>query len=143
MQVVDPVDPGGAHPLPELRLTGLPAVVDALGQARRQLVAWAGRSGLNDEQVDDLGLAAYEAMANVVDHAYDGPGGLFDLYACRRDDMVTVSVTDHGRWKPPTGGAQSWRGRGLQIIERVSQEFELCQHPRGTTLAMRWALAGR
>jgi anti-sigma regulatory factor (Ser/Thr protein kinase) len=54
--------------------------------------------GDDAEQVDDLGLAAYEAMANVVDHAYDRPGGVFDLHACRSGDTVTVSVTDHGRW---------------------------------------------
>jgi anti-sigma regulatory factor (Ser/Thr protein kinase) len=83
----------------------------------------------------------YEAMANVVDHAYDRPGGVFDLHASSGDDVVTVSVTDHGRWKPPTDGARTGRGRGMLIIERASQQFELSRHALGTTLAMHWPVA--
>lgn len=124
--------------LPDLRLTGLPAVADALGRVRAQLTAWARTAGLADDQIDDVALAVYEAMANVVDHAYDSPGGTFDLHACRHDDLITVTVTDHGRWKESANGKQSPRGRGLLIIERATRRFTLSQQPRGTTVSMDW-----
>jgi serine/threonine-protein kinase RsbW len=132
-------DPG----LPDLRLTGQPATAEALSEVRQRLTAWAQRAGLHDEQVEDVGLAAYEAMANVVDHAYEQPGGgVFDVHAFRHDDLVTVTVTDHGRWKAPVRGEdhQSWRGRGLLIIERVAREFELTPHARGTMICMSWPI---
>lgn len=52
--------------------------------------------------VDDIGLAVYEALANVIEHAY--PAGaahpVFDLHVQCEVDMLTVVVADHGRWKP-------------------------------------------
>lgn len=132
--------PPDTHRVPDLRRTDVPATVAALAEAREQLTAWAGTSGLDAEQIEDVALATYEAMANVVDHAYDRPGGVFDLHACRHDDQVTVTVADHGRWKSPVPGQHHWRGRGLLIIDRISHEFELTRHARGTVMSMRWSV---
>ncbi len=103
----------------------MPAVADTLTPVREQLAAWTTAAGLDRGQVDDVAFAVYEAMANVVDHAYDLPGGTFDLHACRHADLVTITVADHGQWKAPAGAEQSWRGRGLLIIERAAREFAL------------------
>ena len=65
---------------------------------------------------------------------------MFDVHAFRHDDLVTVTVTDHGRWKPPVRGEQSWRGRSQLIIERVTREFELTPHARGTMVCMSWPI---
>lgn len=124
----------------DLHLTDMPALASALSQARAQLTAWAENTGLDADQIDDMALAVYEAMANVVDHAYDRPGGTFDLLARRRADCVTVTITDRGRWKPPADGGQSWRGRGLLIMERAARVFELTRHAMGTTVSMSWAV---
>jgi anti-sigma regulatory factor (Ser/Thr protein kinase) len=129
----------GVQPMPELRLTGVPATGTALPTARQKLTAWARAAGLPAEQVDDLALAAYEAMANVVDHAYDQPGGVFDLHACRQDDQLVVTVTDHGQFRPSRDGA-SLRGRGLLLIERIAAEFELIPLAVGTLVRMRWSV---
>jgi serine/threonine-protein kinase RsbW len=133
----DPGRPTGEPALPDLRLTGVPAAAEALSQVRAQVTAWTTTAGLDPDQIDDIALAVYEAMANVVDHAYEQPGGTFDLHACRDGDMITITVADQGRWKAPSG-EQSWRGRGLQIIERAAREFALSPHPRGTTVSMSW-----
>jgi len=130
--------PDDGHAGPDLRLAGVPATALALTDARVRLTAWARTTGLQAEQVDCLVLAAYEAMANVVDHAYDDRGGIFDLHAGRHDSMVTVTISDYGRWKPAADGARTWRGRGLLIIERAAPEFELIQYDRGTTVCMSW-----
>lgn len=136
----DPDHPPGAHVVSTLWLTDVPATAAALTDVREQLTIWAGTSGLGDDQVDDVGLATYEAMANVVDHAYDHPGGVFDLHACRHDDQVTVTVTDHGQWKSPVSGQERWRGRGLLIIERTTREFELSPRAGGTAVRMGWSI---
>ena len=136
----DAVRPPDTHVVPDLRRTDVPTTATALAESREQLAAWARAAGLDAEQIEDVALATYEAMANVVDHAYDRPGGVFDLHACRHDDQVTVTVTDHGRWKSPVRGEQPWRGRGLLIIERISREFELTRHARGTVMSMSWSV---
>jgi serine/threonine-protein kinase RsbW len=128
----------GADDLADLRLMDVPAIGSALPQARHLLTAWARDAGLNASQVDDLALAAYEAMANVVDHAYDEAGGVFDLHACRQGGLVIVTVADHGQFKPPADGGRSLRGRGLLLIERAALEFELTPLAVGTRVRMTW-----
>lgn len=128
---------GGNAPL-YFRLPDLRATAAALSTIREHLMSWVRRTGLDEDQVADIGLAVYEAMANVVDHAYEQPGGVFGLYAFRHDDQVTVTVTDRGRWKTPVGTKQNLRGRGLLIIRRIAREFELTRHTRGTIVRMTW-----
>lgn len=95
------------------------------------------------EVIADIGLAVYEALANVIDHAY--PAGaaahpVFELHAQREADTVTVVVADHGRWKRhDLHGAAPWRGRGLLLIEKLAAEFELCPTVSGTWVRMRWS----
>lgn len=134
----DTGSPAGGRDLPDLLLTGVPAVGSALPAARRDLTVWASRAGLSTQQVDDLALAAYEAMANVVDHAYSEPGGVFELHARRHDNRVTVTVTDHGRFNAPLADGRSVRGRGLLLIERAAPEFELVPLAAGTRVRMSW-----
>jgi anti-sigma regulatory factor (Ser/Thr protein kinase) len=146
MRVVEPTAAGdsdrrtGGPLLPDLRLTSVPAAADALTVARDRLAAWAETAGLGAELVADVALAAYEAMANVVDHAYEGPGGVFDLHACRWHDSVTVTVTDHGRWRTRSGEGTSLRGRGLLMIDRMAHEHEVIPDRHGTTVRMSWSV---
>ena len=87
---------------------------------RRAFRAWIGP--LTDaDTADDLSLAVYEALANVVDHAYDSlppaarPGSMrLQAIAGRplgtgRD--IVVTIVDEGCWRPMTD--PGWRGRGL------------------------------
>jgi serine/threonine-protein kinase RsbW len=128
----------GVSAPPYLRLRGLPATAAAISRIRERLLAWVRRTGLDEDQVADIGLAVYEAMANVVDHAYQRPGGVFDLYAFRHEGQVTVTVTDSGQWKPPVHQERPLRGRGLLIMRQVAREFELTVHSRGTIVRMSW-----
>lgn len=120
-----------------LRLPGLHATAVVIRQVRELLVSWVSQTGLDEDQVADIGLAAHEAMANVVDHAYDQPGGIFDLYAFTGDGMVTVTVTDRGSWKRAQD-RPTLRGRGLLIIRQLVRRFELTRHAHGTIVRMTW-----
>ncbi|HYQ67325.1 ATP-binding protein [Actinophytocola sp.] len=121
----------------------VPAASERLHQLRQALIAWARRVGLAAEAASDLVLATYEAMANVVDHAYRGrSNGLLDLQARadRTRRTVTVTVTDYGRWRPPTQGP-TLRGRGLALIRGLAQHTEIRPGRHGTTVAMTYRLA--
>jgi len=121
----------------------VPAASERLHQLRQALMAWARRVGLAAEAVSDLVLATYEAMANVVDHAYrDCSSGLLNLHARadRTHRTVTVTVTDYGRWRPPQQGP-TLRGRGLALIRGLAQHTEIRPGQDGTTVAMTYRMA--
>jgi len=124
----------------DLRLTNVPAIVDELTIVRRVVRRWAAAAELSGEQVQDLELAVYEALSNVLDHAYPARGGgVFDLHAVQDRDTVTVTVTDHGHWRQPADPASTLRGRGLRLIEKLATDFELRPQLTGTVVWMRWS----
>ncbi len=129
------------HP-PPLTFVDIPAVAEALTPLRRALADWATLAGLPRCDVDDLVLASYEAMANVVDHAYQpGQRGHFRLDArCTADLQILVTVSDYGRWHPLLANPSSHRGRGLPLIYQLAHRVEVRHDQRGTTVQMRWQL---
>ncbi|WP_342660906.1 hypothetical protein Rruber_01558 [Rhodococcus ruber] len=113
---------------------------------RQALDRWLDRLHLEAELGQDVLLASYEALANVVEHAYaDGPGdhrGAVDMEAVYRPDehSVEVVVTDHGRWRTPASG-DSCRGHGLALIRTLTSHTDVVSVPDGTSVSMRWDVA--
>jgi serine/threonine-protein kinase RsbW len=123
-----------------------------VGAFRRALRRWLGDAlvahraaagqpaDLTDDLADladDLVLATSEALENVVDHAFAGTplAGTMTLRADVVDDVVTIVVTDDGRWRSPRSGPTS-RGRGLTLMESLT-DVEVDHGARGTTVTMR------
>lgn len=127
---------------PPLTFVDVPAEAEALTPVRRALADWATLAGLPPRDVEDLVLASYEAMANVVDHAYrPGQRGRFRLdAACTADLQILVTVSDSGRWHPQPTDPSSHRGRGLPLIHQLAHRAEVHHDQRGTTVQMRWRL---
>lgn len=127
---------------PPLTFVDVPAVAEALTAVRRALADWATLAGLPPRDVEDLVLASYEAMANVVDHAYQpGQRGRFRLEAaCTTDLQILVTVSDHGRWQPLLTDGSSHRGRGLPLIHQLADRVDVHHDQRGTTVQMHWWL---
>ncbi|WP_410673349.1 ATP-binding protein [Amycolatopsis sp. cmx-4-68] len=115
----------------------MPADPGQLGALREDLTAWATRTGLPSRRVQELLLAAYEAMANVVVHAYRDRTGTFALHARCDGDTVTVTVTDHGRWRPAPRPS-SLGGRGLPLIHTLADQAAVETSAAGTTVTMTW-----
>jgi serine/threonine-protein kinase RsbW len=137
----DPAPEPAESTRPGLHLRAVPAVVEQVGAVRVAVLRWARAVCRSRELVEDIGLAVYEALANVIDHAYpaSAPHPVFDLHAEYDADMLTVVVADHGHWKPRHDGTgPGWRGRGLLLIEKLAAEFELCPNASGTLVRMRW-----
>lgn len=127
---------------PPLTFVDVPATAEALTPVRRALADWATLAGLPPRDVEDLVLASYEAMANVVDHAYQpGQHGHFQLdAACTADLQVLVTVSDSGRWHPLLTDPSGHRGRGLPLIHQLAHHVEVHRDHHGTTVQMRWRL---
>lgn len=111
---------------------GLPA----LRRARRALAAWLEQLDLDPDQVDNVLMAASEAVTNALEHAYPAATGAgpadpapvtFDA-ALGADGVLRVGVGDRGRWRrPPVEPGD--RGRGLQMM-RVLVDTVVLDHDR-------------
>ncbi|MEV6829004.1 ATP-binding protein [Amycolatopsis sp. NPDC051102] len=122
---------------------GVPAVPDALRRLRHELMAWVLAAGVDEGRAGDIVLAAYEALANVADHAYDGSGdGLVDVDASVSPDRVEVVITDHGQWRTPVPDTQpvSLRGRGLLLLRASADRADISSGDAGTVVTLTWDL---
>ena len=108
-----------------------------LAPARRELRRWLQTTPLDERGRDDVLLAAGEACANAVEHAYDGGIGTVALVATVDGDAVDLVVTDHGHWREPR---PSTRGRGLAIMRRLVDEVDVDTGAEGTRVHLRRAL---
>lgn len=115
--------------------------IEELSRVRRQLTRWAREAGLDADTTDAVTLSGYEALANTVEHAYREEGcGLVEMRAARIDRIVTLTVTDHGRWRTPERQPGT-RGHGLTLIRKLGSHVEVAGTPTGTTVRMTWRLS--
>jgi serine/threonine-protein kinase RsbW len=131
----------GANSLHELHQR-IPADAERLAEMRHALSRWAAGVGMPTERREELVLAAYEAMANSVEHAYaasaNDTGGEVELHAAQTvDGAVVITVTDHGRWKPPEE-SDGIRGRGIPLMKALANDTAIVAVDTGTTVTMTW-----
>src|SRR5918911_4250073 len=110
-------------------------------QMRIALQDWLCTAGVDRSLRDDLALAVYEALANVVEHAYppDYPHPRMRLQARVDHHHVLITISDYGSWRtpPPEPG---YRGRGLAMMRSLTTELHLHPTPDGTTVQLRAGL---
>ncbi|ALG06983.1 ATP-binding protein [Kibdelosporangium phytohabitans] len=125
--------------------TQLRAAPDQAAIARRRITSWTRAIGLPELMVQDITLAGDEALSNAVEHAYRGADGMVILFAALTPmgTAARLIVSDRGHWQPPAADP-GFRGRGLAMMEQLSDEFRLIHTTSGTTVVLRWSLpAGR
>jgi anti-sigma regulatory factor (Ser/Thr protein kinase) len=132
-----PDDVGAKARTADLSYPAIPADPEQLILLRDEIAVWASRAGLRPEQVSDLQLAVYEAMANVVVHAYPEATGTLAVHARSRGETVTVTVVDHGQWQPAARPGLL-HGRGLPLIRSLADRSVVNAGPAGTTVTMTW-----
>jgi len=109
---------------------------------RHNLVSWVHDAGVLPDIAQDIVLSAYEAMANTVRHAYpDNTVGPLELRAEIHGNVLSVTVTDHGRWRPPGPHVHS-PCHGLPMIHALCQRVIWVRGPNGTTVHMTWYQIG-
>jgi anti-sigma regulatory factor (Ser/Thr protein kinase) len=124
----------GAEPL-ALRL---PAGSQTLRSLRRSLRTWLQGAGASADETYDLTLAANEAAANAVEHAYGPVEAHYEVEATLVDGVVEIEVRDFGRWRP---ARDSDRGRGLPLMEGLTDDMDVERGDGGTVVRMRRRLA--
>jgi len=126
----------------DLHYPTIPAEAERVARFRRVLTLWASGLGMAAERVQALTLATYEAMTNVVTHAYRGLPGTLELHATYLAELrqVTVTVIDKGHWRPALVGDGPLRpgGRGLPLIRALAEDTSITTGVRGTSVRMRW-----
>lgn len=133
-------DPGPARPSQgsddfELRI---PARAEELRSVRHALGAWFAGQDAPPDVAADIALAAHEAAANVVEHAYPNGTGDVIVRARRDDEGLLVLVQDEGHWRSPSRTDQ--RGRGLTVMRSLVDEVVIAPSPSGTTVLLRHRL---
>ncbi len=120
------------------RLVADPSV---LGWVRGELAGFARDTMLDEDGTADFLLATYEAVANVVEHAYPpGVVGTFDLSAHYVDTTATViaTIVDHGRWQPLSDVTSTRRGNGLRLLRACSDAVHVESDDDGTRIQLQW-----
>jgi serine phosphatase RsbU (regulator of sigma subunit)/anti-sigma regulatory factor (Ser/Thr protein kinase) len=123
-----------------LRLT-LPADPTVLGSMRQSLRRWLGTVGADEDEAYDILVAATEAAANAVEHAYGPADATFELEGeANGGGGVELVIRDAGTWRPPRGRN---RGRGTLLMQALMDEFEVTTGDAGTIVRMAKRLAAR
>ncbi|HET9720006.1 MAG TPA: SpoIIE family protein phosphatase [Solirubrobacteraceae bacterium] len=103
---------------------------DELAEIRRNIRRWLRNHGASDDEVTEITLAANEACANAVEHAYSPAPNQFSFVATAEGGLVSITVTDTGSWRQPRGVD---RGRGLRIIDAAMDTVEIRESAAGGT----------
>jgi anti-sigma regulatory factor (Ser/Thr protein kinase) len=111
-----------------------PSIPTSVRAMRLELRPLLDMSGLPDDELEDLVLAAGEAGANAVEHAHLPTLPFFDVLTEVGEHWARIVVQDHGRWQTPFTGGH--RGRGLQMIG-ILADATLTVGSRGTTVVLR------
>ncbi len=132
--------------IPEQLQLELPADPSILSGTRRLLRRWLRERGAEEPMLSELALAANEACANAIEHAYAPGPASFQLHARLEGQngagspTVVITVGDSGQWRQPRGEN---RGRGLTIIETAVDDYEINTSSDGTEVTMRRRLRPR
>lgn len=123
---------------------GLDADATTAANTRDEFAQWLKRFfDLDAMRSSDLVLAINEALANAVEFAYlltERPGTI-DVQAEYHsgEQKLTVDIADQGRWRtPPTGPEPRNRGRGIPLMETLSDEAAIDTSSAGTRVRLAW-----
>lgn len=123
---------------PELRLR-VPASQDSLPLVRQALRSLGETVDADLDAIEDAELAVTEAMANAVEHAYEGGEGEVRVTLDPRDSDLTVVVSDDGQGIPEDMQRREGRGFGLSMIEGIAEKVEV-HGGDGTDVRMTFAM---
>jgi serine/threonine-protein kinase RsbW len=129
------------HGDPTYACRSWPAHPRHLARIRMQVRRWLEPLGIAEEAKEDIVLAASEAAANSVEHAYPGPtvNDTVELNFWTEPDAVCVEIVDHGVWQtPPT--ERRGRGRGIAVMRQLMETVRITHGPAGTRVLLRCAM---
>jgi anti-sigma regulatory factor (Ser/Thr protein kinase) len=117
----------------QLHLT-LPAESESLAPARRLLARWLRTAGAEDSELYEILVAAGEACANAIAHAYPAREATFDIDGTADGPDLEIRVRDTGSWRVSRG---ELRRRGLTLMETLMDDVTIDKAEGGTTVVLR------
>lgn len=142
--MIDSMPPAEVANAERFERFGLEADAGTVAMARRAFAAWLNRYfALDDERCSDLVLAINEALANSAEFAYrhaERPGtiDICAIYDAERGTL-TVDITDRGSWRTPqTDPVPRTRGRGIPLMETLSDRAVIEPSTEGTHVRLEW-----
>jgi anti-sigma regulatory factor (Ser/Thr protein kinase)/putative methionine-R-sulfoxide reductase with GAF domain len=123
-----------ALPLSGSLMAQFPAELESIPLMRRLLGRWLSEAGATPGEAEDVSLAASEACANAIEHAYGpGPGILEVSASVSAVGAAVVAIRDFGSWRAPRGEN---RGRGLPLMQGLTDSVEVIHGDEGTTVQL-------
>ncbi len=117
-----------------------PAVPSSVPVARSVLARLAADAGASPTRVDEIRLAASEALTNVVVHAYRDAPGTICVVAAVVSDELWVLIADEGCGLE-SHSDRPGLGLGLALIAQASNDFAIVPRSAGgTEIRMRFNL---
>jgi serine/threonine-protein kinase RsbW len=120
------------------------AVPEAVTEVRHWLIDRAKEAGAEPRALEAIGLAATEAAANAVVHAFNDRAGAGEIVVSAElvdHERLRVVIADDGtglRPRPDSPGL----GLGLPLIRHLTDEVEVITPPAGgTEIRMHFGLA--
>jgi len=118
-----------------------PATPSGVGAMRRDVAAFAGRAGMDADDVADVSLAVSEAATNAVVHAYRASAGHLRVRAHVDGAELIVVVCDTGSGMAPRDDSPGL-GLGMPLMASVTTRFNVVSGGAGTEVHMAFALPG-
>jgi anti-sigma regulatory factor (Ser/Thr protein kinase) len=142
--MIDSMPPAEVANAERFERFGLDADAGTVAMARREFADWLKRFfDLDEVRCSDLVLAINEALANAAEFAYvsaEQPG-TNDICAVHdpQAQTLTVDITDRGTWRTPqTDPAPRTRGRGIPLMETLSDQAIIEPSSAGTRVRLEW-----
>jgi serine/threonine-protein kinase RsbW len=117
------------------------ADAQTVAQMRHELTHWLrSHFALDAVRLNDVVLAVNEALTNSAEFAYvDSPQGTMFMQAQFFEGDLRVTIADYGRWREVAPKDRSTtRGRGLHLMEALSDDVAIAREPNGTTVQLRF-----
>ncbi|RNL81421.1 ATP-binding protein [Nocardioides marmorisolisilvae] len=115
-----------AAPLQGPVALNLPFTGQSAGTVRRALTSWLQHQQASEASLNDARLVATELVSNAVRHAAPLANDSMLVRWHREHDDLVLSVCDGGGSSDPVlvvANAQAERGRGLAIVDALSQRW--------------------
>ena len=106
-----------------------------LAGLRSDLRAWLVSVRTPRDALEEIVLAASEAVANAIEHAAPPVHRMVEVEASLADEEVVVAVQDFGTWREPM--EDSDRGRGFVLMRALMDDVAVEAAPLGTRVTMR------
>lgn len=106
-----------------------------LQKARRFIEDFFKQRGCSESVIQDVNLAAGEALANAVEHSGKGKTTIRVTCTLGLSHMV-VEIQDNGIFKQRMDGLNGGRGYGMHIMQELMDEVEVHQSQVGTKVTL-------